>query len=106
MQVMFLSVWDGKTPGGAGTTLLAKWSVNSKAPQTVVATSGSMYLLFESDGSGVDSGYAGSYTSELGPATLPTPAFTPNTTPSYKCYSNIIYKYHSKYSRCSNLGMD
>jgi len=78
-----LSVWDGKTPGGAGTTLLAKWSVNSKAPQTVVATSGSMYLLFESDGAGVDSGYAGSYTSELGPATIPTPAFTPNTTPSY-----------------------
>jgi len=78
-----LSVWDGKTPGGPGTTLLAKWGMNSKAPQTVTAKSGSMYLLFESDNAGSDSGYAGSYTSELGPATLPVPQFSTNTVPSY-----------------------
>jgi hypothetical protein len=78
-----LRVWDGKSPGGPGTTLLASWSVNAKAPQTVVATSGSMYILFESDAGGVDSGYIGTYTSELGPATVPTPAFVTNTVPSY-----------------------
>ena len=78
-----LSVWDGRSPGGPNTTLLASWSVGAKAPQKVTATSGSMYILFESDAAGVDSGYAGSYTSELGPATLPTPAFSPSTVPSY-----------------------
>ncbi len=78
-----LSVWDGKTPGGPGTTLLATWSVGAKAPATVVATSGSMYLLFEADAAGTDSGYAGSYTSELGPATVPIPSFEPNSVPSY-----------------------
>lgn len=78
-----LSVWDGKSPGGPGTTQLAAWTSADKGPKTVVATSGSMYLLFESDASGNDSGYLGSYTSELGPATLPTPTFTPNTVPSY-----------------------
>jgi PKD repeat protein len=86
-----LRVWDGKTPGGAGTTLLATWSVGAKAPQTVVATSGSMYILFESDGAGVDSGYAGSYTSELGPATLPTPSYTTNSVPSYNA-TPILFK--------------
>ncbi len=78
-----LSVWDGKSPGGPGTTLLASWSSSAKPVQKVVATSGSMYILFESDLAGVDSGYAGSYTSELGPATVPTPAFMPSTTPGY-----------------------
>jgi hypothetical protein len=78
-----LSVWDGKSPGGPGTTLLATWTSGSKAPQTVIATSGSMYILFEADANGVDSGYAGTYTSELGPATLPTPSFSPSTVPSY-----------------------
>lgn len=78
-----LSVWDGKSPGGPGTTLLASWSVGAKAPQTVTATSGSMYLLFESDAGGADSGYAGSYTSELGPATIAIPAFSPSSIPSY-----------------------
>ena len=78
-----LSVWDGKSPGGPGTTLLATWSMGAKAPQTVIATSGSMYILFESDAAGVDSGYAGSYTSELGSATVPTPSFEPSSVPSY-----------------------
>lgn len=78
-----LRVWDGRSPGGAGTTLLASWSMTSKAPQKVVATSGSMYILFESDASGVDSGFAGYYTSELAPATVPTPSFIPSSTPLY-----------------------
>ncbi|HEY1047746.1 MAG TPA: immunoglobulin-like domain-containing protein, partial [Bacteroidia bacterium] len=78
-----LNVWDGTSPGGPGTTLLASWGQTSKAPQTVTAYSGSMYILFEADGTGVDSGYIGSYTSELGPATLPTPTFVPSSIPSY-----------------------
>ena len=78
-----LSVWDGKTPGGSGSTLLASWTKGAKVPATVVAKSGSMYILFESDGAGVDSGYAGSYVSELGPATLPTPSFSSNSVPNY-----------------------
>jgi PKD repeat protein len=78
-----LSVWDGKTPGGAGTTKLATWTKGAKVPASVVATSGSMYVLFESDGAGTDSGYAGSYVSELGPATLPTPSFVSNSIPNY-----------------------
>lgn len=78
-----LNVWDGTSPGGPGTTLLASWGQTSKAPQSVTALSGSMYILFEADGTGVDSGYIGSYTSELGPATLPTPMFVPSSVPSY-----------------------
>lgn len=78
-----LSVWDGTSPGGPGTTLLASWNSNVTSPKKVVATSGSMYILFESDASGVDSGFAGTYTSELGPATVATPSFSPSTTPSY-----------------------
>ncbi len=78
-----LRVWDGKTPGGPGTTLLATWSSSSRAPQSVRATSGSMYILFESDGAGVDSGFAGFYTSQLGTATVSKPDFSPTTTPSY-----------------------
>jgi hypothetical protein len=78
-----LSVWDGKSPGGPNTTLLAKWNNTSRAPKSVAATSGSMYILFESDGGGVDSGYVGYYSSELGPATLPVPAFSPSSVPSY-----------------------
>ncbi len=79
-----LSVWDGRTPGGPGSTLLASWGgAGIKVPQKVTATSGSMYILFESDATGTDSGYAGSYTSELGPATVATPTFNTNTVPSY-----------------------
>lgn len=78
-----LSVWDGKSPGGPGTTLLASWNSNSRPIQKVVATSGSMYLLFESDGAGTDSGFAGSYTSELGPAVVAVPTFVPSSVPSY-----------------------
>lgn len=78
-----LSVWDGRSPGGPNTTLLASWTTGSKPPQTVTATSGSMYILFESDGAGVDSGFAGYYTSELGPAVVAIPSFSPNSVPSY-----------------------
>lgn len=78
-----LRVWDGKSPGGPNTTLLATWSSTTKAPQTVIATSGSMYILFESDNTGVDSGYAGYYTSELAPATVPTPSFSLSSDPLY-----------------------
>jgi hypothetical protein len=79
-----LSVWDGRSPGGPGTTLLASWNgAGVKIPQKVTATSGSMYVLFESDGAGVDSGFAGSYTSELGQAVVPTPMFATNSIPSY-----------------------
>lgn len=78
-----LSVWDGKSPGGPNTTLLASWSMTSRPVQKVTATSGSMYILFESDATGVDSGFAGFYTSELGSAIVPTPAFTTSSTPLY-----------------------
>ena len=78
-----LRIWDGKGPGGANTTLLGSFSAGSKAPQTLVARSGSMYILFESDNTGVDSGFAGSYTSILGTGSAPTPSFTTNTIPSY-----------------------
>ncbi len=78
-----LSVWDGKTPGGAGSTKLVTWSSTNTQPRSVVATSGSMYILFESDGTGVDSGFAGTYTSILGPATVATPAFTQSSAPAY-----------------------
>ncbi len=75
-----LKVYDGKNAAG---TLLASWTAGDKAVQKVSATSGSMYILFTSDASGVDSGFAGFYTSELGPATLPTPSYTTSTSPGY-----------------------
>jgi PKD repeat protein len=73
-----LRVWDGKAPGGANTTLLANWTAGQTTPRNVSATSGSMYILFESDASGVDSGFAGFYNSELGPATVSSPSFSPS----------------------------
>ena len=79
-----LQVWDGKSPGGANTTLLASWSSNDKGPKKVSAYSGSMYILFTSDAAGIDSGFAGFYTSQLGPATVTNPDFSPTTTPSYE----------------------
>jgi hypothetical protein len=78
-----LRVWDGKSPGGPGTTLLANWTTGASVPRTVSAFSGSMYVLFESDGGGVDSGFAGYYSSKLGPATITPPDFEANSTPSY-----------------------
>jgi hypothetical protein len=78
-----LSVWDGKSPGGPGTTLLAKWGPGAKVPAKVTATSGSMYILFESDAGNADSGFAGFYTSELGPAVVATPHFATPSIPSY-----------------------
>jgi len=75
-----LSVYDGKNDKG---TLLGAWSSNDKAIQKVTATSGSMFILFKSDGSGQDSGYLGTYKSELGPATPPSPSFTTSTDPGY-----------------------
>lgn len=71
-----LRIWDGKTAGGPGTVLLGSFNSQSKPPKDLVANSGSMYILFESDANGVDSGFYGIYTSELGPPTLPTPEFT------------------------------
>lgn len=78
-----LRVWDGKAPGGPNTTLLASWTSNNTTPRSVTATSGSMYILFESDATGQDSGYAGFYTSELGPATVTPPSFSPSTPIGY-----------------------
>lgn len=75
-----LKVWDGKSPSG---TLLGRYSVGDQGPKKLTATSGSMYILFESDGSNVDSGFAGVYTSELGPPKPPSPSFTQSTTPGY-----------------------
>ncbi|MDI1233679.1 MAG: GEVED domain-containing protein, partial [bacterium] len=75
-----LSVYDGKNDKG---TLLGAWSSNDKAIKKVTATSGSMFILFKSDGSGQDSGYLGTYVSELGSATPPSPSFTTSTSPGY-----------------------
>ncbi len=73
-----LKVWDGKSSSDPNAVLLADWTQGMTTPRKVVATSGSMYILFVSDGSGVDSGYAGFYTAELGPSTLTPPSFTSN----------------------------
>ena len=75
-----LSIYDGKN---ASSKLIVTWTAGSKGPQTVSATSGSMFILFESDASGVDSGFIGFYKSELGPATLGKPDFTVSSTPAY-----------------------
>jgi PKD repeat protein len=68
-----LSVYDGTS---ASAKLLASWNSTSTAPASVIAKSGSMYILFESNSSGVKDGFAGVYKSVLGPATPPTPSFT------------------------------
>ncbi len=75
-----LSVYDGKNDKG---TLLGAWSSNDKAIKKVTANSGSMFILYKSDGSGQDSGYLGTYVSELGPATPPSPSYTTSTSPGY-----------------------
>ncbi|MDI1234432.1 MAG: DUF5011 domain-containing protein [bacterium] len=75
-----LSIYDGRN---ASSKLIVTWTVGSKCPQTVTALSGSMFILFESDGAGVDSGFTGFYKSELGPATLGNPDFVASTTPAY-----------------------
>jgi PKD repeat protein len=75
-----LRIWDGK---GASGTLLGRYSVGDKGPKKLTATSGSMYILFESDAVGVDSGFAGFYNSELGSPTPPSPNFSQSTKPGY-----------------------
>ncbi len=75
-----LRIWDGKSPSG---TLLATYSNTSTPIKKLTATSGSMYILFESSAAGVDSGFAGFYNSELGPPIPPTPNFSASTTPGY-----------------------
>ncbi|MES2617485.1 MAG: immunoglobulin-like domain-containing protein [Bacteroidota bacterium] len=74
------SVFDGKNDKG---TLLGAWSSGDKAEKKVTATSGSMFILFKSDGGGTDSGYIGTYVSELGPAVAPVPSFDLSTDPGY-----------------------
>ncbi len=44
---------------------IAKWTLGSTNNRTVTATSGSMYLIYKSNGTGADSGYIGTYTSVL-----------------------------------------
>ena len=44
---------------------IAKWTLGSTTNRTVTATSGSMYLIYKSNGTGTDSGYIGTYTSVL-----------------------------------------
>lgn len=55
----------------------------TKLPFTVTATSGSMYLYFESNNSGVDSGFSGYYTSELGAQTPPVAQWTAPLNPGW-----------------------
>lgn len=71
-----LSVWDGSADGGPGTTLLGTFTAGSKLPKTLIASSGSMFILFESDLNGTDSGFAGYYETETGPGASVTPNFT------------------------------
>ncbi len=78
-----LRIWDGKSPGGPNTTLLGNFTAGSKPVQKLIATSGSMYILFESDNTGVDSGFAGSYISELGNAAPPVPTYSQSSIPLY-----------------------
>ena len=72
-----LSVYDGTS---INAPLLASWNNASTAPAKVNAKSGSMYILFESNSSGVSKGFSGSYKATLGPATPTTPTFI---TPTY-----------------------
>ncbi len=67
-----LSVYDGTSANGK---LLASWNNASTAPAVVNAKSGSMYIIFESNSSGTEKGFAGTYKSTLGPASPPTPTF-------------------------------
>lgn len=61
-----LSIWDGKEPGGPGNTLLGKYSKGSVKTAKLNAYSGNMFILFESDGNGIDSGFLGHYSVETG----------------------------------------
>jgi hypothetical protein len=58
-----LYVYDADKPDN--NKLLAAWTKNNTSGRTVTALSGKMYIKFESDGNGVDSGFAGTYTTEL-----------------------------------------
>ncbi|HEY1046609.1 MAG TPA: GEVED domain-containing protein, partial [Bacteroidia bacterium] len=70
-----LSIWDGKEPRGPGNTLLAKYSKGSAYTAKLNAFSGNMFILFESDGNGVDSGFLGYYSVESGNGNQITPEF-------------------------------
>ncbi|MDI1234490.1 MAG: hypothetical protein PSX81_09425 [bacterium] len=58
-----LKVYDDILPNNAN--LIATWTKGQTTGRTVTAYSGSMYLSFISNGSGIDSGYFGTYTSVL-----------------------------------------
>jgi uncharacterized repeat protein (TIGR01451 family) len=49
--------------------LLAAWTSTNTSGRIVTALSGNMFILFQSDGAGIDSGFAGTYTTELDTST-------------------------------------
>lgn len=79
-----LKIWDGKSAGGLGTVLLAKLTKNSPLPNTLTATSGSMFILFETNGTGTDSGFTAHFETELGNVKSPQPYISTSTSTIYK----------------------
>ena len=77
-----LYVYDDNKVNSA--KLLAAWTKGNTSNTTVTALSGSMYLVFKTNGSGVDSGFIGSYTS-----ILDSSAFKPSID---FIHDSVIYK--------------
>ena len=77
-----LYVYDDNKVNSA--KLLATWTKGNTSPTTVTALSGSMHIVFKSNGSGVDSGFVGNYTS-----ILDSSAFRPSID---FIHDSVIYK--------------
>ena len=84
-----LYVYDGDKADYS--KLLSAWTRNNTGSRTVTAMSGSMYILFKSNGSGIDSGFFGSFTFEQDTAAFnPMPDFT-YTKPVYNSRPLTFY---------------
>jgi hypothetical protein len=79
-----LKIWDGNSAGGQGTVLLAQLTKGSAIPKTLTATSGSMFILFESNSTGTDSGFTAYFETELGNVASPQPYINTSTSNIYK----------------------
>jgi len=82
----FIKIYDGTDESGKA--LHPGSGINSASQAsarntTFTAKSGAMYITFQSNASGQDSGFIGTFTSKLGPQTPPTAAWSVKYKPAY-----------------------
>ena len=86
-----LKIYDGTDASGKPLHPGTGFTLGSVPMAPIVATSGAMYLYFSTNGSGVDSGFIASWTTEKGTVASPVASFSiPDTlyNPNYYTFKN------------------